>query len=276
MFLKIDKFSTKTIRELLEFYKLGKSNIYKLQQAKAISVNDQIEDVNYRLQKNDYLKIDIEKIDRQDGFVYAKDIDILYEDEDILLVNKKANILVHSDGVTLDTMASRVNYYYQQKKETTIARPLHRLDFETTGILLFSKNLLVHTYLSSLFTSREVEKEYICLCKGRFLNSEGFIDSKIGRDRHQNKQRISKTGKDAYTEYEVIAAYRDYSRVRVKIKGGRTHQIRVHMAGINHPIKGDILYGDKPQDRLYLHFFKITFVHPRTLTPFTYTCKTPF
>ena len=263
-------FKFSNLKDMLSFYKLSNDNVRKLIYLKGIKVNDElVNNVDYKLNKHDLIYID-ELLIKQNKYVpYKYDIEILYEDNDIVLVNKPAFMLVHPDGNTNETLVNALSYYY--KDQDVIFEHLHRLDFETSGIVMFSKNILAHSYLVSLFEERKITKKYICLCHGYFQNKEGFIDKAIGKDRHSNnKQIIYKDGKSAYTKYKVIENAK-ISKLEVEIKGGRKHQIRVHMAHIKHPLCGDKLYGIKDNfDALCLKFVYIKFVHPRTLKEFDY------
>lgn len=263
-------FKFSNLKDMLSFYKLSNDNVRKLIYLKGIKVNDEIvNNVDYKLNKYDLIYIN-ESLIKQNKYVpYKYDIEILYEDNDIVLVNKPAFMLVHPDGNTNETLVNALSYYY--KDQDVIFEHLHRLDFETSGIVMFSKNILAHSYLVSLFEERKITKKYICLCHGYFQNKEGFIDKPIGKDRHSNnKQIVYKDGKSAYTKYKVIENAK-ISKLEVEIKGGRKHQIRVHMAHIKHPLCGDKLYGIKDNfDSLCLKFVYIKFVHPRTLKEFEY------
>ena len=193
---------------------------------------------------------------------YKKNIEILYEDSFIIVVNKPTNILVHSDGLSKETMTNAVNWYFMKKKELCCAYPIHRLDYETTGILIFAKNRLALSYLSVAIESHEVKKEYVCLCRGSFNKLEGEINSSIGKDRHSNKQIVSKTGKPANSKYKVIKNGK-ISKVKVQIDHGRKHQIRLQCSNKGFPILNDSLYGSKIskqkndlEQKLYLHCFQ--------------------
>lgn len=262
----------KLIDYLLEF-KVSKSYINNLFSLKKISLNEQIlKNGEIILKTNDIIEICL-PIDSVEP--YKKNIDILYEDDFIIVVNKPANILVHSDGVSKETMTNAVNWYFMKKKEACCAYPIHRLDYETTGILIFAKNRLALSYLSVAIESHEVKKEYVCLCRGNFNKDKGEISSSIGKDRHSNKQIISKTGKPANSKYKVLENGK-ISKVKVQIDHGRKHQIRVHLASINHPIIGDKLYGKNETEGLKLHFYKVEFRHPVTKKKIRIECKEDF
>lgn len=264
MYLQIDhNFSNQTLESFFNFYHLSKQTVSQLAKDKKIFVNDQEVDLNCKLQINDILYIDFQ--DHKKIPQYKGKIDIIYEDDDLLIIHKEPNILVHSDGNSIDTLANRISFHYQN--EEYCPRHIHRLDYETSGMVVFAKNPLALSYLDNLIASHQMKKEYICLCHNAFVKLKGTIDYKIGKDRHENKMRISTTGKEAKTIYQVLENG-PISKVKVQIVGGRRHQIRVHMASINHPLIGDKLYGKGEDERLMLHFQKVEFIHPRTLKTF--------
>jgi 23S rRNA pseudouridine1911/1915/1917 synthase len=143
-------------------------------------------------------------------------------------------------------------------------------------MIIFAKHFLAQSYFSYLFEAQEIKKFYVCMCRNPFEKLEGVITSPIGKDRHTVKQIVSPTGKACETRYQVIEQVDQESRVLVEIKGGRKHQIRVHMASIDHPIVGDKLYGINDYQRMLLHFKHVEFIHPRTLQPFVFESKEPF
>lgn len=269
------EFNNKTITEFLQYFHVSKAMIYKLSVNKQIYVNGEFRNFSENLSTGDILWLDLKDIEINNTRVYKDKIDILYEDEDLIILNKPANILVHEDGNTFNTLANRLSFYYEINNINSAVRPIHRLDYETTGMIIFAKHFLAHSFLSYQFEARKIFKKYHCLCEGRFTKTSGEINAKIGRNRHSNKQRISKTGKDAKTIYRVIQQYKDYAKVEVRISGGRRHQIRVHMASIGHPIVGDQLYGGQG-DGLKLHFYEVELIHPRTLQPFTFISEANF
>ena len=274
MLIKINyKFKNKSINELLEFYHLSKANIYKLKINKALTVNGDFVEFDYILKENDEINIDLEYTEDIYTEESKKDIDVLYEDDDFIIIKKPRGILIHSDGNDYDTLCNRLAYYYNRNYIKSSVRVVHRIDVDTTGMVIFPKHLLSASYLSYLFENEMVEKNYQCWVKGNFVEKTGVINSAIGKDRHSNKQRISKTGKPAYTEYKVIEEKKGKTKLQVLIKGGRRHQIRVHLSSINHPILGDKIYGEESKESLKLHFYNIKFIHPRTLDLFNFSCE---
>lgn len=248
--------------EYIKTYFINLSYINNLINLKKIKINDNIiKSSNEILKNGDILEITFpidEIIPCNEG------LNILYEDDWIIAVNKEADFLVHSDGEdNKRTLMNAVYNYLSKSDEAPYAYPIHRLDYETTGIVIFAKNRLTLSFLSVEIEKREVKKEYVCLCYGKFRKHTGIINAPIGKNRHNNQQFVNKKGKTAETQYAVLYNG-DISKVLVKIKQGRKHQIRVHMSYINHPICGDKLYGNDTEGKLKLHFKKIEFIHPYT------------
>ena len=182
----------------------------------------------------------------------------------MLIIDKPIKLLVHSDGQTHDTLTNYVKYHYQDHVEAIL--PAHRLDYDTSGLIIFGKHPLSIAYLSYLFEQQDIEKTYQAVVLGTVKDEKGQIDKPIGKDRHSNKQRVSLMGKPALTSYKVIKRLKDKTLLEVMIAGGRKHQIRVHLSYMGHPIVGDLLYNQIKHEsqRLMLHFKKVKFVHPAT------------
>ena len=159
-------------------------------------------------------------------------------------------------------MANYIAYYYTKTNQDKTIRHVHRLDTETSGCLVYAKDVLTHSYLSNLFENSKVKKEYTTICYG-IIEKSGKIDTPIGRNRHNNLMITTKNGANALTLYKPIKHINGNTLLNVEIKTGRTHQIRVHLSSIKHPIIGDKMYG-KPDDvkRVMLHCSHIGFVHP--------------
>lgn len=264
-----------TIREFLASFGVSKKNIYKQEMFNLIRINNKLEKLTYRLKTGDKLSFKLAPFD--EGIKpFIGLIDIVYEDEDILIVNKPAGILIHEDGNTTDTLTNRVSHYFHQKGYDYPVLPAHRLDFDTSGIVLFAKHFISLAYLSREFHENKVKKTYIAVCHGYFKKPDGVINLNIGKDRHSNKQIILDTGKEARTEYFVLEQKNGLSRVEIHILEGRRHQIRVHLAHLGNPVVGDKLYGKNGSTRMLLHAKKIQFNHPRTLKPVSFEIKETF
>lgn len=265
-------FDQKTLKDFFDFYHVGKKNQYKLT-LRGVYIDGIKAHTQMKLKDNQQITIDFE-----DEIVQGNSlsIDIVYEDEDILIVNKPIDLLVHSDGVAQDDLNARVASYMNQKGYTLSVLPAHRLDKDTSGMVIYAKHPLALSYLSFLFENHDIEKTYVALTSPGVRQKRGRIDKAIGASRHDDKQIIVSTGQSALSTYEVISDSGEYARLNVSILGGRKHQIRVHLAFIGHPILGDRLYGGQPFERLALHFHKVRFIHPRTLKPVVFECKVPF
>lgn len=269
-------YTDKSIRAFLESHYISKSTIYKLESSKKLLINGVFQPFARFLAADDIITIDFSDISSSPVEPFPGDIAIIYEDEDLVILNKPVQLLVHTDGNTIDTLTNRLAYHYQRIGYTYPVLPVHRIDVDTSGMVIFAKHPLAHSYLSHLFESQTIVKMYTCLCENPFKENHGMIRTSIGSDRHSNRQIISSSGQSAMTKYQVLEVYENVSKVSVEIKGGRKHQIRVHMASIGHPIVGDSLYGHRSNGRMMLHFSSVSFIHPRTLQPFQMTCKELF
>lgn len=275
MKIKVIKYyDNMNLSAFLDSFHLGKKNINSILNSKNIKINDVIVvDSNYVLKKDDI--IEINEPQKINMIPYKIHLDILYEDDFIIIVNKPKNILIHTDGNTYETLTNAVYNYLKTKKERGFAYPVHRIDYETTGIVLFAKNEMALSFLSVEIENHNVEKEYVCLVHNKFKKTKDIINKPIGRDRHSEKQVVCAGGKSAETSYMVLK--NDLiSKVKVNIKHGRKHQIRVHMSHINHPIVGDSLYGKDDSEELKLHFKKIKFIHPYTREHKEIICQEDF
>ncbi len=265
----------KTIRAFIEGFYVSHKKIYKLDVEKAVLHNGDHVSFDQILNQYDVLEIDETVLKANPVTPNQGDIEIVYEDEDMLILNKPYGCLVYSDGSDYDTLTNRVAYHYDSYYPIL---PVHRIDFDTSGLVVFAKHPMCQSYLSRLFELNEINKTYVCLVEKILSEKTGIIDAPIAKDRHDNKMRVSKEGKYARTSYEVIAEYKNMSRLRVMISGGRKHQIRVHLRSIGHPIVSDKLYGHVTSDypRLMLHFETVSFIHPRTHQLLTVTKDAEF
>ena len=204
-------------------------------------------------------------------------LDILYEDDEILVINKEQGMTVHpGSGVYSGTLANALLGLYGEDFDTggDSLRPgiVHRLDKDTSGVMVIAKTKEAHSNLSLQFSEHTNEKYYMALSKGFFTTNEGLIEKRIVRDRNNRKKYTvtnNKTeGKDALTKWRVMAQGDNYALLSLRIYTGRTHQIRVHLSSISHPILGDPIYSRKddiyPEATLMLHAYRLVFDHPKT------------
>lgn len=196
------------------------------------------------------------------------ELNILYEDEFSLVVNKPAGVEVHpSVQGQRGTLAHAVAAYYEATGQRCRVRHIHRLDKETTGPVLYAKNELAHYVFDKAMREKEIERIYVAIAEGVMANAKGTIDAPIGQDRHHpTRRRVSETGEPAVTRYEVVETYPDLTLVRLRLETGRTHQIRVHLSHIGHPLTGDGMYGGSRRymQRQALHGEKLVWRHPWT------------
>lgn len=198
-------------------------------------------------------------------------LEIIYEDKDILIINKQAGIPVHPSNTSSEsTLVNALLYHIKDLSDIGgIIRPgiVHRLDKNTSGIMIITKNNEAHSIISEDFKNRKIEKKYLAIVKGNFRNKQGEIRTLIGRDKNERKKMSIKVtnGREAHSKYKILEEIEKNSLVEIEIKTGRTHQIRVHLSALGHPILGDELYGKKENyTRQILHAYSLAFNHPIT------------
>ncbi|KKB74811.1 MULTISPECIES: RluA family pseudouridine synthase [Bacillus] len=233
-----------------------------------IKINHKAVSDNVRLKKGD--RIDIDLREEEDSGVIPEygELSVLFEDEHMLIVNKPPGMATHPNekGQT-GTLSNLVAFYDQTYGAERKIRHVHRLDKDTSGAVVFAKHRLAHALLDEQLQRKELARTYIAIAEGAFKNKKGTIANPIGRDRyHPVRRRVSPTGQPAVTHYEV-KGYRpkyDVSLCELRLETGRTHQIRVHLSHIGHPISGDALYGGSTGllKRQALHAAEISVTHP--------------
>lgn len=257
-----------SIKEVLKCFNVGKGKIEEIRNTFNISINKNKANLETTVHQNDVLVFSfVEKIDY---VPYSLKLDVVYEDDYLLIVNKPSGILIHPDSEdNHQTLVNMVSNYYYENKIFRNVRYVHRIDEETSGIVIFAKDFLTAGLLNEMISQHTLKRYYLALCHNKFKNLSGEINLPIGRDRHvANKFRVgnSKQSKNAKTYYEVLKEYKGYSLVKLLLETGRTHQIRVHMSYLNHPLLGDSLYGGKINliNRVSLHSYQVKFIHPIT------------
>jgi 23S rRNA pseudouridine1911/1915/1917 synthase len=208
-------------------------------------------------------------------------LSIVYEDEDILVVNKDAGVPIHpSQGHFDNTLANAVAWYYRQKEEPFVYRAINRLDRDTTGLLILAKHMLSACILSDQMVKRQIKREYLALVCG-LVPESGTIDKPIGRAEGSTVERCVDYGhgESAVTHFRRLSyePEKDLSLISLRLETGRTHQIRVHMASIGHPLPGDFLYHPDYRyiSRQPLHSHRLDFVHPLTGLPLSFEAALP-
>lgn len=210
-------------------------------------------------------------------------LEIIYEDSDIVIINKAPNMVVHpAHGNHNGTLVNALLYHIKDLSTINgVIRPgiVHRLDKDTSGVIVVAKHDEAHTTLSDMFKEKTLEKTYVCIAKGVFKDKSGRIETLIGRDPRDRKKMavVTENGKIAISNYEVLDESKNYSLVKVRIETGRTHQIRVHMKSLNHPILGDATYGNSTDGiaRQMLHAYRLKFTHPISKKDMVVTAPIP-
>lgn len=251
----------------------SRSQIQDWIKAGDLLVNGQVVKPNYKLQVGDEIIVTVpEAIELQ---VLAEDIplDVVFEDEDVIVVNKARGMVVHpAAGHTSGTLVNALLYHCDDLSGINgVKRPgiVHRIDKDTTGLLMVAKNDVAHESLASQLKDRKIKREYIALVHGEVAHELGTVEAPIGRDTN-DRQRMTvtdKNAKEAITHFRLLERYKDFTLVECKLETGRTHQIRVHMRYIGHPLAGDPKYGPRRTIQLNgqaLHAATLGFYHPRT------------
>ncbi len=239
-----------------------------------ITVNEAETNVKYKVKNNDRINVCIPE--PVEVAIIPEDIpiDIIYQDEDIIIVNKPQGMVVHpAVGNYTGTLVNALLFHLKDQLSSINGeiRPgiVHRIDKDTSGLLMIAKNDKAHLHLSSLLKDHNIKRQYHALVHGTFKDTEGIVELPIGRDpRDRKKMAVTKDGRYAKTHYRVLETYKNFSYLELTLFTGRTHQIRVHMKHIGHPILGDIVYGPSNKnfgvDKQTLHAKVIGFVHPST------------
>ena len=212
-------------------------------------------------------------------------LDVVYEDHDVLLANKPAGQVVHPTGRHVSgTLANAVLYHWQNRGDSATFHPLHRLDRNTSGLVLIAKHSHAHQLLDKALHRRELHRDYLAFVRGRVEQPSGTIDEPIARlEGHAIQRGVRPDGRPAVTHYQVVQIWDGASLLRLRLDTGRTHQIRVHLAHIGHPLLGDTLYGppDLPPppalapDRQALHAYRLEFPHPLRQEAMEFTIPLP-
>lgn len=239
---------------------------------------------SYKIEENDRIEIFIPETEQAEIIPENIKIDIIYEDEDIAVINKKAGLVVHpAQGHYSGTLVNAILYHIKDLSGINgEIRPgiVHRLDKDTSGLIVIAKNDKAHINLAKMFQEKKIKKTYLAILKGKLTKEKGRIVTQIGRDTDDRKKMTvikgNDRGKEAITNYNVICSNELFTLVKVYIETGRTHQIRVHMKYMGYPILGDMVYGRKDSEkRQMLHAYKLEFLHPVTEKPMKFISEIP-
>ena len=257
-----------------KFNKLSRTMIQKLIEDGNILVNEKQKKISYKICVGDNIKINIPEPQETDIKPENIPIELIYEDDDIIVVNKPKGLVVHPANGNMD--GTLVNAIMAVCKGSLSGiggkiRPgiVHRLDKDTSGLLIVAKNDLAHINISNQIKNREIKKVYVALVRGIVAENEATINMPIGRSlKDRKKMSVRKDGKEAITHFKVLKRYKKYTLLEIKIETGRTHQIRVHMSEIGHPVVGDMVYSNGKNEfgveGQMLHAKSLDFKHPIT------------
>jgi 23S rRNA pseudouridine1911/1915/1917 synthase len=271
------KVNSDSIRERLDVFlsaqqaEISRSRLKKLINEGQVTVNGLERPAGYKVREGDQITMQVPALVTLDVSPEAIPLDIIFEDEYLIALNKPAGMVVHpGPGHFNGTLVNALLHHCTNLSGIGgVERPgiVHRLDKDTSGLVMVAKTEPTHKKLSELFKNREIKKEYLAIVKGNVKKDRDSIHAAIGRHKiHRKKMDTqARNGRDAYTEYQVLHRSDNWSYLRLLPRTGRTHQIRVHLASIHHPVVGDDLYGGKsnlPMKRQALHAHKLELQHP--------------
>ena len=277
--LRLDKALVLLLKEYSRNYLLGLIDEGK------VLLNNKEAKASIKVKSGDEIEIEIPEAKPLEIKKEDIPLDIVYEDEDLIIVNKPQGLVVHpSVGHYDGTLVNAIMYHTDDLSGINgVMRPgiIHRIDKDTSGLICIAKNDNAHKFLSAQLKDHTMHREYLALVSGVIKENHGEINLPIGRDKN-NRQKMCVTrenSKEAITYFDVLKRFEEYTFVACKLKTGRTHQIRVHLAYIGHPVEGDTVYGKRKQ-KLYqngqlLHAYKLTLIHPKTKKEMTFEAPLP-
>jgi 23S rRNA pseudouridine1911/1915/1917 synthase len=273
----------------------SRARIQRLIEDGDVLINGRTAKSSYKLRDRDEIEVELTPLASTSFAPEDIPIEVIYEDDDLIVVNKPAGLVVHpAAGISSGTLANALAFHFQQlSTRAGTVRPglVHRLDKDTSGLILVAKTEAAHENLADQFRTREVFKSYVALVHGRVTRDAGSIDQPIARDpRNRTRMAVVRGGRPSLSLYRVRRSYTRFTLLDVEIKTGRTHQIRVHLQWLKHPVVGDAVYGDgrdkTVQDarlrarinsikRQFLHAAELAFHHPRTGQRLHFTAPLP-
>ena len=248
-----------------------------------ILVNGMVKKAKYTVKEGDVISYELPEVEEVEYVAEDIPLEIVYQDEDVAVVNKPQGMVVHpSAGHTSGTLVNALMYHIKDLSGINgVLRPgiVHRIDKDTSGLLMIAKNDHAHVALADELKDKKSLRKYWAIVHGNLPNDRGVIEAPIGRsEKDRKKQAVTAKGKPALTRFQVLERFGNYSLVELQLETGRTHQIRVHMAYIGHPVAGDEVYG--PRKTLkghgqFLHARTLGFTHPRTGEMLEFTAEAP-
>ena len=279
--VRIDRYLAKACPEL------SRSYIQKLLKSGQVLVNGRLIKASYVVTADDHIEVDVPEAVEPEIEAEPMDLDILYEDQDIILVNKPKGMVVHpAAGHYSHTLVNGLMYHCKDQLSgiNGVMRPgiVHRIDMDTTGVLIVCKNDMAHNSIAAQLKEHSITRRYQAIVHGVLKENEGTVDAPIGRHQTERKKMCINynNGRNAITHYQVLRRFEQYTYVECRLETGRTHQIRVHMASIHHPLLGDTVYGPSkcPVPSLIgqtLHAGVLGIIHPRTGVYMEFTAPLP-
>lgn len=268
------------------FDELSRSAAGKLIEDGSVEVNGKSVSKNYKLRKGDVLTVSIPEPKEYEILPENIPLDIAYEDDDLLVVNKPKGMVVHpAAGHYSGTLVNALMFHCRDSLSgiNGVMRPgiVHRIDKDTSGLLIVAKNDFSHRLLADQIKEHSFKRKYQAVVYGNFRNDEGTVDAPIGRHPSERKKMTVtlNNSRNAVTHYRVLGRYQGFTHLELTLETGRTHQIRVHMAHIGHPVAGDPVYGPRKVitslEGQCLHAYYISFTHPRTGETLTLSSPLP-
>jgi len=259
---------------------LSRALLNRLKVQEKIPVNGQCAHTNYRLQPGDLVTVDLDLEESSPILPQDIPIDIVYQDEDIMVINKPAGMAVHPiKGKLESTLANAVTYYWLQYGKSRLFRPVNRLDKNTSGLVLIAKSQYAHQAMFRQQKQGQVQRRYLAVVEGIVTEGQGCIDLPIGYAEPGSPifRKVAENGKSAITHFTVIKRYQHQTLLSLRLETGRTHQIRIHMSHLGHPVCGDLIYGHPSPliGRQALHAGWTSFFQPRTLKPMQFEVPLP-
>lgn len=283
MEVKVEKGGLRLDKALSELTDLSRSVANEQIKSGYVLVNGQEKKAKYMVQEGDLISYQIPQIEEVEYCAEDIPLEIVYQDEDVAVVNKPQGMVVHpSAGHTSGTLVNALLYHIKDLSGINgILRPgiVHRIDKDTSGLLMVAKHDQAHLKLAEELKAKKSFRKYLAIVHGNLPNDRGIIEAPIGRsEKDRKKQAVTAKGKEAVTRFQVLERFGDYTLLELILETGRTHQIRVHMAYIGHPVAGDELYG--PRKTLkghgqFLHAQTLGFTHPRTEELIEFTVEPP-
>lgn len=262
---------------------LSRTLVKRLIDENLILVNSKLVKPSYKLKVNDKVLISLPNLKDLKVEEEKIDLDVVFEDKDLIVINKSQGMVTHpASGIYKGTLVNALLYHCKDSLSgiNGVLRPgiVHRLDKDTSGLIIACKNDKSHTEIAKQIQERKVKRSYLAIVHGKVKYDEGVINKPMGRDKvHRHKMAVVQGGKTAITHWKVLQRLENFTLLECSLETGRTHQIRVHMKNLGHPIVGDKTYGKRIDitDKMMLHAYKLIFIHPYTKKEIKLETKMP-